>query len=225
MMAELEQLAGRSLPVINMPFAVCDDMLRSGKYRNYDQRVDNGDREPAGAVDHGDRELVGQRLYPNYSQHIQYAALSPDGYGLEKSYGPVAVRWQVTREYLQRRASLLEENSYSFFGKHSLGALRTVVPSGYQAVWEDRAKLAAAKLVGNLTPATGIGDLPTLLLKQGANRSADEFIEIAIYADEGLDGQDIDRVAIQRAPASPEEGHRRDIIREACALRPINFVE
>jgi hypothetical protein len=225
MLAQLEQLAERSQPVINMSFAACDDILRSGKYRNYDQRIESAERDPAGPTEHGDRELVGQRLYPNYGQHIQYAALSPDGNGLANSYGPVAVRWGVTREYLGRRASLMEENSYSFYAKHSLGALRSTVPSGYQCAWEDRGKLAVAKLATTLTPATAASELPALLLRSGVNRSQDEFIEIAIYADEGLDGQDIDRVAIERAPATPEEGHRRDIIREVCVGRAMSFVE
>jgi hypothetical protein len=64
-----------------------------------------------------------------------------------------------------------------------------------------------------------------LLLRQGPDRYQDEFIEIAIYADDGLDEQDVDMIAIQRAPASPDEVYRRDIIREACVLRGISVVE
>jgi hypothetical protein len=222
---KLEQLADQSLPVINMSFAACDDILRPGKYRNYDQRVKSGERDSASAVNHGDRGMVGERLFPAYKQHIQYAALSPNGRGLERSYGPVAVRWRVTPEYLERRLSLLEENSYILFNKFSLGRLGATLPPGYQAVWEDRAKLAAAKLTPRLTPATGENDLPPLLLNEGAARPADEFIEVAIYAEDGLDTQDVDTVTIQRPPSTSEEGYRRDIIRGICAARAIMFVE
>jgi hypothetical protein len=208
-----------------MPFAVCDDILRSGKYRNYDQRIESGEREPAGAVDHGDREIVGGRLFPAYKQHIQYAALSPNGRGLENSYGPMAMRWQVTPEYLGRRSSLIEDNSYIFFRKNSLGDLNAPVPPGYQSIWEDRAKLAAAKLAPRLTSATGQSDLLGILLHEGPNRKLDEFIEVAIYAEGGLDTEDVDRVTVQRPPATSEEGHRRDIIRETCPHRNIVFVE
>lgn len=221
----LEQLADRSLPVINMSFAVCDDILRPGKYRNYDQRIDSGERDPASALNHGDRGIVGERLYPAYKQHIQYAALSPDGRGLEKGYGPVAMRWQVAPEYLLRRSSLIEENSYTFFGKHSLGRLSTAVPPGYQSIWEDRAKLAVAKLASRLNSGTGQAELPAFVLFQGTDRHQDEFIEIAIHAEGGLDTQDVDMVTIQRPPSGPEDGHRRDIIREMCAHRGIDFVE
>src|SRR5205814_687976 len=44
MLIELERWAENSLPVINMSFAACDDLLRSGKYRNYDQRIDSAER-------------------------------------------------------------------------------------------------------------------------------------------------------------------------------------
>jgi hypothetical protein len=225
LLAGLERLADQSLPVINMSFAACDDIVRPGKYRNYDQRVESGERDPASALDHGDREIVGGRLFPTYKHNIQYAALSPNGRGLESGYGPVAVRWQVTREYLGRRSSLTEENSYTFFGKYSLGGINASVPLGYQSVWEDRAKLAAAKLASRLTSATGQNDLPGLLLHEGPSRQQDEFIEIAIYAEEGLDTQDVDMVTVQRRPATSEEGYRRDIVREACASRGISFVE
>lgn len=222
---KLEQLADGSLPVINMSFAACDDILRSGKYRNYDQRLESGEREPASFANHGDREMVGERLFPRYKQHIQYAALSSNGRGLERSYGPTAVRWRVTAEYLGRRLSLLEENSYILFDRFSLGRLGVTLPVGYQAIWEDRAKLAAAKIASRLTPATGENDLPALLLNEGGMRTTDVLVEVAIYAEDGLDTQDVDMVTIQRPPSTPAEGYRRDIIQGICAARGITFVE
>jgi hypothetical protein len=113
LLGKLEVLAAQSLPVIAMSFAACDDILRPGKYRNYDQRIGSGERTPAAAQDHADREMVGARLFPMYHQNILYAALSPDGRGLS-SYGAVAVRWEVTANYLARRATLLEESSFHF---------------------------------------------------------------------------------------------------------------
>jgi hypothetical protein len=120
---------------------------------------------------------------------------------------------------------LLEQNSYILFAKHALGQLGAILPAGHQAVREDRAKLATTKLTPRITPATAEGDLPGLLLTEGATRDTDEMIEIAIYADEGLDTQDVDMVTIQRAPGKSEEVHRRDIVRETCGHRGIAFVE
>jgi hypothetical protein len=178
LLAKLEGLAEGSRPVIVMDFVVCDDILRSGKYRNYDKRVESGERNPAKATDHAERQMASERLFPTYAEHLHYAALSPDGRGLA-SYGTgaVAVRWDVTDAYLGRRASLLEENSYTFFDHHGLGARGAVIPLGYRAIWEERAKLAVAKLAARLTAATSEGSLGGLLLHAGATRSDDDFIE------------------------------------------------
>ena len=144
LLGKLEALVEGSRPVIAMPFQVCDDLLRYGKYRNYHQRIASGEREPAEGINHADREMVGARLFPAYQQHIQYAALSPDGRGLP-SYGPVAVQWDVAPVYLGRRVSLLDENSFAFFERHALGRLGVAIPPGHRADWTHRALLVAAK--------------------------------------------------------------------------------
>jgi hypothetical protein len=130
LLAKLESLAEQSRPVIAMSFAACDDILRSDKYRNYDQRTSSGERFPASAQDHADRAMVGARLFPTYDQHIYYAALSPDGRGL-LSYGPVAVCWEVTPAYLGRRASLIDENSFFTITTRSVSGAQRYRP----AIW------------------------------------------------------------------------------------------
>lgn len=218
LLAKIEALAEQSRPVIAMSFAACDDILRSGKYRNYHQRIQSGERVPATAQDHADRGMVGGRLFPMYSEHIQYAALSPDGRGL-LSYGPVAMRWEVTPVYLGRRISILEENSFTFYDQHELGRRGATIPAGHQSIWEDRRKLVAAKLAPRLTTATAESSLAGLLMHAGGTRTDDEFVEICIYADKGLDTRDVDMVTFQRSPMLPEERYRQDLVREACAAR------
>ena len=56
------------------------------------------------------------------------------------------VSWHVTRDYLGKRMSLLEENSYVFYERHNLGRLGSVRPAGYFSTWDDRGKLVGAKL-------------------------------------------------------------------------------
>jgi hypothetical protein len=82
LISELEALAEGARPVINMRTAVCDDLMRSGKYRTYHQRVASHDRDPATAQNDSDRSVVGARLFPTYYDDIVYASLSPDGSGL-----------------------------------------------------------------------------------------------------------------------------------------------
>ena len=123
----LEAVAERSQPVIAMSFEACDGVFRSKKYLNYSQSVGANLRGPARPVDHADRASVGARLFASYDQHIAYAALSPDGRGLS-SYGEVMVSWRVTMDYLGKRMSLLEENSYVFHERHGLGRLGSAPP-------------------------------------------------------------------------------------------------
>jgi hypothetical protein len=224
LLTKLKDLAELSRPVIAMSFSACDDIMRPGKYRNYHQRIDSGEREPANPGDHADRAMVGARLFPTYGEHIHYAALSPHGRGLV-SYGPVAVRWAVTPSYLGRRASLLEENSYTFYDRHALGRRSAAVPLGYRAIWEERASLVAAKLASGLTAATGESSLANLLLHAGGTRGDDGFVEIAIYADAGLDTRDVDMVTLQRTPTAPEEHLRWQLVRETCATRGVVLIE
>jgi hypothetical protein len=224
LLAKLEALAEESRPVIAMSFAACDDILRSDKYRNYDQRNKSGEREPAGAQDHADRQMVDARLFPGYGQHIHYATLSPYGHGLP-SYGPVAVCWQVTPAYLGKRASLIEENSFFFYSRHALGSRGKKIPTGRISTWDDRAKLVAAKLGAQLSTATEDRSLPHLILKAGTTRDKDDFLEIAIYADAGLDTRDVDKVTVQRAASTTEEHYRLALLREICDARRIVLME
>jgi hypothetical protein len=206
-----------------MPIAVCDDLLRPAKYRNYHQRIESGERAPAEAESHSDREMVGAKLYPAFHPHIQYAALSPDGRGL-KNYGAVALRWQVTPFYLERRISLLDENSFTFFERYNLGALRTPIPPGHQSVWADRTKLTIAKLAARLNSATSESSLPMLLLHSAGNRDDDDFLEVAIYAEGGLDTKDVDLVSLQTSPTTPEDQRRWQLILEMCSARAIKVL-
>lgn len=221
---KLQSLAENSRPVICMSFAACDDILRPGKYRNYHQRVDSGERGPADATLHADRSMVGERLFPNYKHHIQYAALSPDGRGLV-NYGPIAVQWEVVPNYLRGRISLLEENSFTFYDQYELGRRGATLPLGYRAIWDDRSKLAVAKLASQLTAATAEDALATILLNTGATRRDDAFLEVFIYAENGLDTREVDLVTVQRAPATRDENYRLELIKEVCTSRSIRLVE
>jgi hypothetical protein len=164
--------------------------------------------------------MVATKLFPTFHQNIQYAALSPDGGGLN-NYGEVAVRWQVTQFYLERRISLLDENSFTFFERYQLGALRSSIPPGHQSVWGDRAKLAAAKLAIRINSADPESSLTNLLLRPADNRDDDDFVEVAIYAETGLDTNDVDLISLQTAPKNREDQLRWDLILEMCKTRNI----
>ena len=220
----LETIAGESQPAITMSYEACDGLLRSKKYQNYNLRLEASLRGIAAPVDHADRESVGVRLYPGYHRHLAYAALSPDGRGLE-NYGKVVVLWAVTPEYLGKRSSLLEENSYAFYNRHGLGTLGAVPPGGFRSTWKDRAKLVAAKLASRLTVHTGPHGMKDMILNSGNDRHNDDFVEIVIYDETGVDVEDVNSVRIQNPPSTQEEHHRLELIRGSCLRLEVRVVQ
>ena len=219
----LEKVAGDSQPAIAMSYEACDGLLRSKKYQNYNQRLEAGLRGIAAPVDHADRESVGVRLYPGYHRNLAYAALSPDGRGLV-NYGKVVVLWTVTPEYVGKRSSLLEENSYAFYDSHGLGALGSVPPRGHRSTWKDRAKLVAAKLASRVTAHTGPDSMKDMILRSGNNRHNDDFVEIVIYDETGIDVEDVNSVLIQNPPLTHEEHNRLELIRGSCLRLGVRVV-
>jgi hypothetical protein len=76
-----------------------------------------------------------------------------------------------------------------------------------------------------LTTATSEGSLAGLLLQAGGTRIDHDYVEIAIFADTGLDTVDVNLVTRQRAPTTPEERYRWELVQEICATRSIAVIE
>jgi hypothetical protein len=216
----LEQISEDSLPVISMSYYVCMDLMQDKKYINYFEKIRRGDRDPAKESVHADRVKVGETLYPNHFGKLHYAVLSPTRTGLP-TYGDISVTFDVSNEYLEPRTSLLERNEFRFFDQHGLAPQGAVVPMGYRAVWQDRKKLVVAKLAGDLNASTSKTDLPGLLLKSATHRHDDEFIEIVIYTETGIDNLDVVGVHIEKVRASTEDRSMLDLIRARCTARKI----
>jgi hypothetical protein len=222
LLKEVERLAEASLPVVGMDAHACKDLLFGGKYRGYYRRVEIGERDVAAEAAHGDRAMVNERIYPVYGRHLQYAVLSPDGSGLS-NYGPIAVTWSVRPHYLQERVSLLEENEFLFFDRHGLGALGRTAPAGYRAIWEDRAKLVVAKIGPRLNASTSAADIPQLLLREGSDRWTDVFVEVVMYAKEGVDSNDVIEVRLLKALVGSASQRAWGEIEEICRRRGIRI--
>ena len=146
-----------------------------------------------------------------------------DGRGLV-NYGKVVVLWTVTSDYLGKRSSLLEENSYAFYDSHGLGALGSVPPRGHRSTWKDRAKLVAAKLASRLTAHTGPDGIKDMILESGDNRHDDDFVEIVIYDETGVDVEDVNSVRTQNPPSTREEHSRLELIRGSCLRLGVRVV-
>jgi hypothetical protein len=133
-------------------------------------------RLSATAQDDAIRCSVDGQLFGNMASKITMAALSLEPLGLA-SYGDVFM--QFSERFCSRRASLLSENSFDFVGRFPGGP--QAQPLGHRATWADRGRLALVEAVHELEPGMDPNVFPGVLLRPGATRQDDRFLEVHIY--------------------------------------------
>jgi hypothetical protein len=153
--------------------AAHDKML----YANFYQLVQAGARLPSEGFWDAVRAVVDEKLFPYYKDRICFAALSLDGRGLNR-YGDCV--FTLKEDMIAHRTTVFEENSIVFIHRSQL-PITAELPPGYRALWQDRGRLAVAKLADALRPGMTQADFPELLLRDGAQAEDDEFIEAHIY--------------------------------------------
>lgn len=176
---EFDESMSSSYAVINDKLRFIFQFITNEKalYSNYSFGVKGQVRKLAKEEDDQQRKTVEAIIFGTYGENIRYAALSLDKSGVS-SYGPFTM---IFREVaIIKRASLLENNSYSFVEKHNIRR-GTDAPLGYRAAWEDRNKLAVAKLAGSISSTTTKAEHAKILLFSEGKYETDEFIEVHIW--------------------------------------------
>ena len=161
-------------------------------YSTFYQLVGAGNRRPEETQIERDRLLADDLLFPHYRQYIRFAALSLDGQGVGH-YGGCSIVFKETA--IRKRATVFEENSLYFCEKRKLG-VGSPVPPGYRATWEERDRLAVAKLGASLKPGSSLDDFPEVLQKKSGQPEQQDFIEVHIYGP--LHRRSIERVVTQK---------------------------
>lgn len=152
-------------------------MTEGAPYLSYRQLVDDGVRFRAQGEWDRARAGVDAVLFGTYDRHIRFAALSLDGAGLP-SYGAFALT--LREGHIAHRASVLEENAFDFVERHKPVG-RIPIPPGYIACWDERARLAVAKLADDVAPGTPDADFPAFLAWSAGDRLTDRFVEVHIF--------------------------------------------
>jgi len=145
-----------------------------------------------------ERLIADNLLFPYFHHEIRFASLSLDDTGV-RHYGACALA--ISELAIKHRATVFEKNSVEFCREHKLGAGKPV-PQGYRAVWEDRGKLAAAKLHSRLDPNLGSSQFANVLLSDIESEAPPDFIEVHIYGP--LHRRAIETVAV-RGPIDPSD--------------------
>jgi hypothetical protein len=166
---------------ICIPFDVVDQLSRSESYKNRYDLIYGKDKISHNQMSDSARQMVDAKLFTGFAGNIYFGALSTKGQGIT-NYGDVAFYLEDVH-LLENRASLLEDNSFVFYETHNLGGLKTEIPKGYRSDWQNREKLAVAKLANKLKMGFKIKDLKRILLQNDADRLKDEFIEVHLFLD------------------------------------------
>lgn len=146
-------------------------------FKTFYKQLAEKDRLPQDSYFDRARLAIDSTFFPYYYLHINFGALSLNGTG-PASYGECSIVFR--EDSISHRTTVFEENALVFCEKHPI-QVGQPPPAGYRAVWEDRHRLAAAKLHAEIDDQTEPDGLPGILLKQKGRTDTDEFLEVHIY--------------------------------------------
>jgi hypothetical protein len=116
-------------------------------------------------------------IHPNYYEHINYAALSIDGFGV-LWWGDYSI--VLKQSHIVCRTTVFEENPFTFCERYRITAGR-LPPPGFRGTWGARHELAMAKLVGKIEPTLATDKYASILLSRGTSKADADFVECHIY--------------------------------------------
>ena len=146
-------------------------------FKTYYRQLDDGERLPEDNEFDQARQGIDASFFPYYFESINFAALSLNDCG-PNSYGECVFIFRD--EAIAHRTSVFEENLLVYYRKNLIPAGQPP-PPGLRAVWNDRHRLAVAKLHGEIHPNTSDASFAALFLKPKGATDADEFIEAHVY--------------------------------------------
>lgn len=186
-----------SRSVINVsPVLLVEFLEQKAQLSNYNLQVAGETRLAASPEDDLVRRITEAALFGVFAHHIRYAALSLDGVGLQ-SYGSCSV--VLSDRKARGAASVLDENSYPFVERHGRS-----IPPGHRSDWQNRGKLAVAKLSERIDPGTTSDSFARILFWSEGDRKTDAFMEVHLYG--RIDAQSAEMVVAPK----PSEVPRRD---------------
>lgn len=178
----------RTGAVINVDLDYLHQFITGDKvmHASYSLAVKGQTRKPAAGKDDRHRRTIEAAMFGGYAEKIRYAALSLDGAGL-KSWGPYSIKLREVA--VSKRSTVLEDNSYNFIPKHGIQPGEDI-PLGYVATWEERHRLAVAKLAEKIRSGATEGEYSKILVSSTGDRAKDDYIEVHIYG--GFDNKAVE---------------------------------
>lgn len=165
--------------IINLSLTVLEAwIIQAGAYKTYQRAVEDKLRTIAIPSNDQKRTVIDSVIYGTHGKDMIYAALSLNHQGLT-SYGNCGVI--LDEKAIKSRATTLEENSYTFIKTHNLNLEKLEIPPGYRSNWQNKLKLAVAKLHNKINQDSNEKDFCEMILFSDGKRNSEDFIEVHVY--------------------------------------------
>lgn len=165
--------------IINLSLPVLEALIiHTGAYKTYQRAVEDKLRTIAIPSIDQKRTVIDSVIYGTHGKDMIYAALSLNRQGLT-SYGNCGVI--LDEKAIKSRATTLEENSYTFIKTHNLNLEKLEIPPGYRSNWQNKLKLAVAKLHKKIDQDSSEKDFCEMVLFSDGKRDSEDFIEVHVY--------------------------------------------
>jgi hypothetical protein len=165
--------------IINLSLPVLEALIvHTRAYKTYQRAVEDKSRTIAIPSNDQKRAVIDSVIYGTYGKDMIHAALSLNRQGLN-SYGNCSMI--LDEKAIKNRATTLEENSYSFVETHKLNLENLEIPIGYRSNWQNKLKLAVAKLHKKINQDSNEKDFCEMVLFSDGERDSEYFIEVHVY--------------------------------------------
>jgi len=193
--------------------AICEWLNgASPLFQSFHKQVDSHGRVPNETAWDEQREAAESTINPFCYKELVIAALSLDGIGM-RYYGDYYINFKSIT--IEDRSSVFEKNPFYFNVEHNIISGRSP-PFGFRASWNNKEKLAAAKLHPKITAGMTEGDFPEILLEARRTESNCDFVEVHIYGDVNREG--IERIIGPRPTTRQDKAIWKQAVRKAKGL-------
>ena len=152
-------------------------------YATYFQQVEAKAKIPANDKWNRIRAFAEEALFPGYKADISFGCLTLTREGLPH-YGNCSLVFK--EDMIAHRTSILEENCVLWIQHRNVNLMADQLPTGYRAPWNERHKVAVAKLASSIDATTSPSSFAEILMRPKSTVASgvpvdDEFVEVHIW--------------------------------------------
>ena len=216
-------IADEGKAVINMSFEVLRLLVNENEdYLSYQRGVEQGKISKRSFQHDRFQCVVESAFYGFDGRNLVYAALSLDDNGVS-AYGDVSV--VLRTKNIERRSTFFERDTFLLFDDlvEKGWKLQEIIPAGHCGTWQERNKIAAIKHGDQIETSHQTADFAAMILKNGDERTNDEFIELHIFNKVGL--TNFEKITFQKKLTRPFDRSQFKILQSKLSRLQVELIE